>query len=135
MANTRKRKQKQTLKEFRAWLQGVEELQPENWSPNSDQWKLIRDKIDGIVVEKQIVEKIINNSVTTSPQPALRALPAAPAVGVPAGMVPPPPASGVPPADVQMTPAARQMLNPSASEKAKTPDMDTSDGNVSSPFA
>ncbi|MGI0076381.1 MAG: hypothetical protein ACREAU_03130 [Nitrosopumilaceae archaeon] len=37
-----------SLAEFRAWLEGVEELQPARWSPNSNQWKLIRQKIDCI---------------------------------------------------------------------------------------
>jgi len=37
-----------TLVEFRAWLEGVEELQPDNWAPNAEQWKLIRAKIDSI---------------------------------------------------------------------------------------
>lgn len=123
---TRKRKQKQTLKEFNAWLQGVEELQPEGWSPTAEQWQLIRNKIDGIVEEKKVVEKVIND---LQPKPVrnyqqgqnIPMIPAAPAVG------------GIPPAPVDMTPAARQMLNP-AGEAAKTPDIDTSDGNVASSF-
>lgn len=128
----RKRRQKQTLKEFRAWLQGVEELQADNWAPNREQWQLIRAKIDGIVEEKQIVEKIV--------QPATPVQPAMPAAVPPQGMTsmitPPPPTGGFPPADVEMTPAARAMLDPSINGgKVKTPDMDTSDGNVESPFA
>jgi hypothetical protein len=130
MANTRKRKQKQTLKEFRAWLQGVEELQSEDWSPNCDQWKLIRDKIDGIIEEKQIIEKVVQAAPAGAPgfRPPMPP-PAAPS------LIPPPLPGGVPHGDVQMAPAAQQMLSPSGGAKAKTPDIDTSDGNVSSSFA
>lgn len=38
-----------TLAEFRAWLEGVEELQPKSWVPDAAQWKLIRNKIKCIV--------------------------------------------------------------------------------------
>jgi hypothetical protein len=50
MAKTKytKKKAKQTLNEFRAWLQGVEEMQEDGWIPSIDQWKLIRDRIDNI---------------------------------------------------------------------------------------
>ncbi len=37
-----------SLLEFRAWLGGVEELQPNDWVPTGEQWKLIRKKIDTI---------------------------------------------------------------------------------------
>jgi hypothetical protein len=129
MANTRKRKQKQTLREFRAWLQGVEELQAENWAPNRDQWKLIRDKIDGIIEEKRTVEKVINNVVQgqTLPQATQPPVPAA------LPFIPPPPIGGIPLSDIDMTPAARAMLNP-GDGKIKTPDIDTSDGHITSPF-
>ena len=126
MENTRKRKQKLTLSEFRAWLQGVEELQSDEWCPNLEQWRLIRDKINGIVTEKVVVETtpVVNRphyQQPTNVNPA--ALPApAPAVG------------GVPVADVAMSSAASEMLNPGGAA-AKTPDIDTSDGNVNSSFA
>lgn len=38
-----------TLAEFRAWLEGVEELQPKSWVPDATQWKLIRNKIKCII--------------------------------------------------------------------------------------
>jgi hypothetical protein len=37
-----------TIKEFRMWLEGVEEMQPENWSPDTNQWKKIREKLNTI---------------------------------------------------------------------------------------
>ena len=38
-----------TIMEFRYWLEGVEEMQPEGWSPDKRQWDRIREKIDSIV--------------------------------------------------------------------------------------
>ena len=35
-----------TVKEFKMWLQGVEEMQPDGWSPDQRQWAKIRAKID-----------------------------------------------------------------------------------------
>lgn len=35
-----------SLSEFRAWLSGVEDMQPNNWSPTKEQWKTIREKIE-----------------------------------------------------------------------------------------
>ncbi len=35
-----------SVKEFRMWIQGVEEMQAEEWVPDARQWKLIRAKID-----------------------------------------------------------------------------------------
>jgi len=129
MAIKRKRKQKQTLREFRAWLQGVEELQAENWAPNRDQWKLIRDKIDGITVEERVIEKVVNNTVQGQniPQAAPRPVPTT------LPFIPPPPTGGIPLSEIDMTPAARAMLNPQDGT-IKTPDIDTSNGNITSPF-
>jgi len=124
----RKRKQKQTLGEFRAWMQGVEELQAENWAPNREQWQLIRAKIDGIIEEEHVVEKVVQ------PAPVSHMFPQ-PANMIP-GFVPPPPTGGIPPVDVEISPAARAMLDPSVNGgKVKTPDIDTSDGNITSPFS
>ena len=89
MAAKRKTAKKQTLAEFRAWLEGVEEISGANWVPDKDQWKLIRDRIDKITEpepEKVIVEK-------TAAAPAAAAAPRA------AGATPPPSAF-IPPAPV-----------------------------------
>lgn len=43
-----------SLRDFKSWLAGVEDMQPDNWSPTPEQWKRIRDKIDAIdVVERE----------------------------------------------------------------------------------
>lgn len=42
-------KKKLSLNEFRAWLSGVEEMQPEDWTPNANQWRTIRSKIEEVI--------------------------------------------------------------------------------------
>lgn len=37
-----------TIKEFKMWLEGVEEMQPEGWTPDARQWKRIREKLETI---------------------------------------------------------------------------------------
>jgi hypothetical protein len=39
----------QTLGEFKSWLEGVEEMQADNWAPDLTQWRRIRERIDNIV--------------------------------------------------------------------------------------
>jgi hypothetical protein len=135
------RKKKQTLAEFRAWLSGIEELQPENWAPDATQWKLIRDKIHSIIEPKastadaEMLQKLIESMGNNAPaaqqgnpyaQQATAHIPP-----------PPPPVGGVPAGPVEATPAAAAALPPAQAvditEVAK-PNLDTSDGNYSSSF-
>lgn len=37
-----------TAREFKIWLEGVEEMQDDEWIPSSVQWKKIREKISNI---------------------------------------------------------------------------------------
>lgn len=37
-----------SLRDFRSWLSGVEEMQDDGWSPSAEQWRRIRVKIDMI---------------------------------------------------------------------------------------
>lgn len=37
-----------TIREFKMWLAGVEEMQPANWVPDDRQWAIIRNKLDTI---------------------------------------------------------------------------------------
>jgi hypothetical protein len=71
------RKKEISLIEFRAWLEGVEELQPSDWAPDATQWKLIRDKINKVVEsttpppapEVPIMQSEFNtNGVTMAPE-------------------------------------------------------------------
>jgi hypothetical protein len=146
----KKRVKKQTLAEFRAWLSGVEELQPEDWAPDATQWKTIREKMDHISeprntqdtdMLKKLIEAI-NEQKPPAPHPGN---PYAGQPQVPAGFVPPPPTpAGVPAGEVDMTPAAAELGAPpppalppaqpvDLTEVAK-PNIDSSDGNYSSSF-
>jgi hypothetical protein len=45
-----------SVNEFKNWLDGVLDFQPEGWSPNAEQWEKIKNKIDQLedtVVERQ----------------------------------------------------------------------------------
>jgi len=134
---TRKRVKKQTLAEFRAWLNGVEELQPEDWAPNATQWKTIRDKIDGIAEPKPVV---VPAPVATAPQPA-NYHPLSPQAQAQAAHIPPPPppAGGVPAGTMTApTPEATAVMPTQAPvdlTKAPATNVDTSDGNYDSGFA
>lgn len=88
------KKKKITLAEFRAWLEGVEELQPAGWSPTADQWTLIREKIETIKEPKaEIVEKVVNH---TQLQPPMQPGPNHFQQGRPFFPPPPPVPGGVP---------------------------------------
>ena len=121
---TRRRRQKkpqksQTLAEFRAWLEGVEELQDENWSPNKSQWDLIREKINNIV--------IINQPAPMPMQPNI-------------GIAPPPhiPSSipgGIQPENLNISEEAARLLKQGTPDAPKkTPEI-TDDASFNSPFA
>ena len=98
-----------TLSEFRAWLQGVEELQPKGWSPNTEQWKLIRDKIDAITESKpQVVEQQIVHVQNNGPRPPFQGQPAPRPQG-PAFIPPAPPVPGGVPADAIVTGVAPKL--------------------------
>lgn len=46
---------KLTVSEFRYWLSGVEEMQPDDWCPSKQQWDKIRDKIDQLEVTQPVM--------------------------------------------------------------------------------
>lgn len=123
----KKRNKKISLKEFRAWLEGVEELQPKDWSPSSEQWKLIRDKIKYINdAETELLSQPVREVMPTVPMrsglaPELHMDPTLP--------VPPPPIGGIPSGDVVMSPEAKRLLqNSGQMSPTKTPDIDSSNG-------
>lgn len=124
MAAKRKRV---TLNEFQAWLDGVEELQPDGWTPSAAQWKLIRDKISNIKEAPVVAQQPVINT----PAPHMQqGIPQAPAPGY----VPAPDVGGVPLGSVEMSPAASAMMNPGHSNKTVTPNIDTTNGNYASSF-
>lgn len=38
-----------SIAEFKTWLEGAEAFQGPDWTPDSKQWKIIREKIDNLV--------------------------------------------------------------------------------------
>jgi len=54
-----------SVKEFRHWLEGVEEMQPEDWIPDARQWKRIREKFNEIddTPSAAPAQAVVNNAV------------------------------------------------------------------------
>lgn len=135
---------KYTLAEFKAWLEGVEEIQPNDWHPDLDQWRMIREKIGGIVVPPPppiIRQPAEPTSQHVPVRPAMIPRPGQmvdPSVLPVTGDTPPSGAGGAP----DMTPAAKAALsgklpNEIATDPthgSKTPNIDTMDGNYNSSF-
>lgn len=151
------RKKKIPLAEFRAWLEGVEELQPDGWSPDKTQWALIRDKIDCIIIPEPAPQQATQHAPQRQPQYMGGGITPPPQHGLPPGVMPPPPvpggvpvAPGVPPgAMVSQTPPPgvdgapgapnvplpAQGPVPGVAPTIKTPDIDTTNGGFNSSFA
>ena len=110
-----RKKTKITLLEFKAWLSGIEELSSDDWSPDESQWKLIRDKIENIVLPK---EPTTPEPIHTPARPPKKVVPA---TSLPVGVTPPPQIpGGIPdPSMVTMTPEAEELL------KGKTPNSES----------
>ena len=126
MAAKRKTKTKKTsLTEFRAWLEGVEEMQGNDWVPTIEQWKRIREKIDSIedAPAPAPAPAVVNNHVPIVP------------------IVPTPGASGSSFDSIarQPAPAAPMKMSPNApvamgQAQVKTPDIDTSANDYTSAY-
>ncbi len=140
---------KYTLAEFKAWLEGIEEIQAADWHPNLDQWKMIREKIGAIVEPPPIKEPNLppagmqhesRPAATGQPvrrppfQPQPSALDETPVSAVPGQTQPVVPAG-------EMTPAAKAALAGKLPAEmsagvagSKTANIDTADGHYDSSF-
>lgn len=116
-----------TLSEFKAWLQGVEDMQPDNWAPSKDQWARIREKID-LIIEGEPVSRmnVPRPVVPNAPLPA-RLAPAQPFVPVDQ--------TALAPVVLPEKPNVPNPANLVQGNKLLTPNIDTSDGNYDSMFA
>lgn len=128
-----------TIKEFRMWLQGVEEMQDAAWVPNPTQWRRIREKIDTIVDAEPVQQQA---PIQQAPQQVNYGYPVPP-TGIPLGndipvqagpsglaatpRLPPMPTSP-PPGGLFATPEAPTI-------PVRTPNIDTTNGNYQSSFA
>jgi hypothetical protein len=126
-----------TVKEFKMWLQGVEEMQEEGWTPSPTQWKRIRDKIECLF--------------EAAPQPTQGGSPIvyrdAPQVEQQTGLVVSPPPANIrssvpataptytaPPAATYTVPPGAPFATGDGKTPVRPPMIDTSDGNYKSPF-
>ncbi len=120
-----KQKNLMTLREFKMWLQGVEEMQPDDWSPDSNQWAKIREKINQL--DDTPVQETINNSQSFYPEsryaePSQLNQTFQSTVAIP----PIPPVIAPPPNRAFMT---------GTGQPAQAPAIDTSNGQYNSLFA
>lgn len=81
----KKRIKKKTLSEFMSWLEGIECLQEDDWAPNADQWRKIRDMLNHIKPNEVEVQQKPAGLPTL---PALPGEPVARIVEPPAGFRP-----------------------------------------------
>ena len=128
-----------TYPEFMAWLEGVESMQPEEWVPNAEQWKLIREMLDKLKIEPKVITKEVQvqvpNAATilpAAPAPAQVMMPAAPAImptETTSAFEAAPPSRPMPSG---MTGGRNGVPNATSSKKGEV--LDTSDGNYTSEF-
>lgn len=132
-----KRIKKKTYSEFVAWLEGVECMQDENWTPSAAQWRTIRTALDNIKPDVVEVEVEVE-----TPAPAGTARQPGPiqVIEPPTGFSQPPqPAPR--PMEPQRLPAGMKQVAPAApGVPAATTTrgdevLDTSDGHYTSEFA
>lgn len=66
---------KQSVKEFKAWLEGITEFQPQDWCPSAEQWSTIKDKI-GNLPDEMVKEVVIKETyLPQSNQPVQQSQP------------------------------------------------------------
>ncbi len=137
-----KKKAGLTLGEFKAWLSGVEEMQPRGWVPDAAQWKTIRSKFEDIVegprVSSTPAEGVGYNPANPFEREARMSRPVS-GFNPPPTMIPPqqpielsnpnrPVESTNPMADIS-TPEGKKIVG-----RVKTPNIDTSHGNYTPAF-
>jgi len=116
-------KKKMTLIQFQAWLEGVEEMNPEDWCPTADQWKLIRNKI------KTIIETVVEAPTNSAPNISTFT-----PIGLPPGIqIAPEIPSSIPSGPVEeSSPEAQNLLKGDGTGKSVTPNSEHGDA---SPFS
>ncbi|KKN24909.1 hypothetical protein LCGC14_0890270 [marine sediment metagenome] len=124
---------KQTVGQFKAWVEGVEEMQKDDWHPSKDQWKKIRAKIDELIDQPTIatVTRRVEHPTTL------------PTITMPAVVIPSDSVQIVDTGVDESTPIPTTSAlttetigtDGKSAVKSKTPDIDTSDKDYSSPFA
>lgn len=113
-----------TIKEFQMWLAGVEEMQPDGWSPDNRQWNRIREKINQLeAAPAPVVQQVVQQQVPVyREEPMVPLQPQYSAPGLHPRAAPPPPNNAL---------FANADMN---SVPVRTPNVDTSNGNYESAF-
>ena len=125
--------QKITIKEFRMWLQGVEEMQDTAWVPNPTQWQRIREKINSIGEEVAV-----QASVQLMPPQQIAPPVSTPGNDYPVRMATPGLLSVVPssPSMPVSGPSHGLFATPETPQMPiRTPNIDTTNGQYQSTFA
>lgn len=142
---TQRKKKTITIQEFKAWLEGVEEMQGSTWAPDAQQWKRIRQKINQIealpteattlpagapsTFNSQRNIPISSSAPVNDENIVIPAIPSSfERAGVKGGA--PAPKTIIP----TSAPGLKRTVNPQGQEKVKTPDIDTSGGDYTSSF-
>ncbi len=122
-----------TLRDFKQWLAGVEEMQGEEWVPSKEQWMKIREKIDSIS-EMNTGHNVIQRDhypVAPAPHQPVQ-YPSAPPAGSNLDGAQPMQRPFIPPQPARLPPA--MVTSADGTGKAVTPNIDTSDGSYNSLF-
>lgn len=132
---TDEKKKNITVKEFKMWLEGVEEMQEAGWTPNNTQWQRIRQKINEIAESASAA----STAAPVQPvQPMVQPNPG-PVTFAPSSFAPPTAMQPAPMhpgyAQPNMPPPGAPFANGSPNIAVKTPAIDTSDGTYTSSFA
>ena len=128
----RKNKEEITLRDFRQWLSGVEDMQGTDWIPDSKQWNIIRDKINTITDDVAGNEQDVVIPSGPVPRP-----PFIPPNGAPNSfdLTPQLQPSGVPPAPLSQKANSTMASSDQPGIPTTTPDIDTTSGTYNSGFA
>jgi len=123
VAEEEKKEKKITLEQFRAWLEGVEEMQEDAWAPDVRQWAKIRRRIDNIEGTTNVAQpqQVLNAPQYHQPVAQVSAFDP---------IVPPDRPAPV----VDMSQNAPIANDPSGKRAVKTPDIDTTAGDYNSAF-
>jgi len=90
-----------TINEFKMWLEGVEEMQDAEWTPNPTQWKRIREKFNTIGDTPPVQQSANWSGGGQVPPPGFAVMPPDQLYGgIPSGPIP----RGIPPSPASVNP-------------------------------
>ena len=119
-----------SLNDFKAWLQGVEDMQDDGWVPSAVQWKKIRMKIDQVGASPLPVASPMFPTYPPNVRGGIEPVYGAQSAPVSSLNIPiPTPTPGARVSTFMAPPPPPQHF-----DSPKTPDIDTSSGNYSAPF-